>query len=194
MNVQQSLNRGTYAQEGGERKAWSYYASFAPAANTTEVILFQTGLGGGSNIALYQTNFPTNGSIPNSQKFEISGIAPEYVGAAAKADADIIAIRKWLATSVLQIGIQDKAPSLQVKLSRLMGLSLGLFNDPTTTAEPVAFTSRENTSPIYRLSQKITLAANTPFTVKIIPGVAAGANQTSDIVSVDLIGELITLV
>ena len=194
MNVQQNLNQGTYNPNGGERKAWSYWASLNPAANTNDVILFQTGLGGGSNTQIYQTNFPTNGNIPNSQKFEISGIAPEYVGNAAKADADIIAIRKWLQTSVLQIGIQDKAPMFQMRLSRLMGLSLGLFNDPTTTAEPVGFTTRENTAPIYRLSQKITLAANVPFTVVLRPGVAGGANQTSDLLTIDLIGELTTLV
>jgi len=194
MSLKANLNSGTYLPEGGERKAWDYWATATLAQNTTEMILFQTGLGGGNNAALYQTNFPTNGQIPNSQKFEMSGLTTEYVGNAAKADADIIAIRKWLFTSVLVIQIQDKAPSFQCRLSRIMGLGLGLFNDPTTTAEPVNFPTRENTAPLFRLSQKITLSANTPFKVSILPGVAAGANQTSDLLSVELIGELTTLV
>jgi len=194
-NIAQQINRGTFADGVGEKKAWIYSSQFTVANDTAQVILFQSGLGAlGGLTRLDQTNFPSNGQLPNSQKFEIHGFSVEYIGNAAKADADFIAIRKWLATTALDFTINDKASSFQVRLSRLLGLSLGLFNDPTTTAEPVSYTTRENGAPFFRLSQKITLSANTNFKVTVLPGVAAGANQTSDIVHLDMVGELITLV
>lgn len=194
MDLKQQINSGTYAGAGvGESKAWTYYSQMSPAADTVTKILFQTGLGG-TLTRLDQTNFPNNGNLPNSQKFEIHGIGVEYVGNAAKADADMIAIRKWLATTALQIVIQDKSPIFQARLSRLLGLTVGLFNDPTTTAEPVSYTTRENALPFFKLSEKITITANTSFQLQILPGVAGGANQTSDLLNVDLVGKLITLV
>jgi len=195
MNVAQQINTGTYPQGVGEKKAWIYSTQFTVANDTNPITLFQSGLGAlGGLTRPDQTNFPANGQIPNSQKFEIHGFALEYIGNAAKADADFVAIRKWLSTTAFDFVIQDKTSAFQARLSRLLGLTLGLFNDPTTAAEPVGFTTRENGQPFYRLSQKITLVANTNFKVTILPGVAPGANQTSDIVHVDMIGELITLV
>lgn len=193
MDVRNKINQGTYPDGVGEIKSWVYYSRAVLAATTAPIVLFQQGLGG-TLTRIDQTNFPNNGSLPNSQKFEIHGIGIEYVGAAAKADADILAIRNWLATTALQITIQDKSPTLQARLSRLMGLTLGLFNDPTTAAEPVQMTTRENALPFFKLSEKITITANTSFQLSLLPGVAAGANQTSDLVNIDLVGKLITLV
>jgi len=195
MNVAQQINQGTFAAGVGEKKAWIYSSQFTVANDANPVILFQSGLGAlGGLTRLDQTNFPANGQLPNSQKFEIHGFALEYIGNTAKADADMVAIRKWLTTTALDFQIQDKTSAFQARFSRIMGLSLGLFNDPTTTAEPVSYTTRENGQPFFRLSQKITLSANTNFKVTVYPGVAAGTNQTSDIVHLDMVGELITLV
>lgn len=186
------LDEGTYAKSGGEIRSWDYWSQYVVAADTVVKQLFATQKGGTDFTRLDQTNIPTAGQIPSSQKLVIKGIALEYVGGAAKADANIIAIRKWLATTVLQVQINDKAPSFQMSLSRLMGLSLFLFNDPTTAAEPVSFTSRENASPIYLLERPITLAAQTPFNVSITPGVAAAAQQATDVdvLYVHLLGDL----
>jgi len=194
VNVNAAINSGTYPRGVGEIKGWSYYSQLSPANDTATKVLFQQGLGGGSLTRLDQTNFPNNGNLPNSQKFEIYGIGIEYVGNAAKADADFIAVRKWLSTTAIQIMIQDKSPIFQARLSRLLGLTMGLFSDPTTTAEPVSYTTRENPVPFFKLSQKITITANTSFQLQILPGVVCGANQTSDLLNVDLIGDLITLV
>lgn len=193
MDPQLNLDEGTYAKQGGEIKSWSYFSQYLLTASTQEVMLFQTGLGQGANfLRIDQTNFPANGQLPNSQKLVIKGIALEYVGGAAKADANMIAIRNWLRTTVLQLSIVDKSPMLQMRLSRLMGLTLGLFSDPTTTAEPVGFTTRENGSAIFRLERPITITAAVNFRASILPGVAAAAQQVTDgdVLNVDLIGDL----
>lgn len=187
------LDEGTYASKGGEIKAWSYYSQYAVAASTSPFDLFTIGLGGsGAYGRLDQTNFPANGMIPNSQKLVIKAIALEYVGGAAKADANMIAIRKWLASTVLQVSILDKSPMFQARVSRIMGLSLGLFNDPTTTAEPVSYTTREQVSPVFKLARPITITANSNFRLTVIPGVAAAAQQVTDVdlLNVDLFGDL----
>lgn len=187
-----NLDEGTYAKQGGEIKSWSYFSQYIVAANTQQSDLFQSGLGQGSLTLLNQTNFPANGQLPNSQKLVIKALALEYVGGAAKADANMIAIRKWLSTTVLQLSIVDKSPMFQMRLSKLLGLSLGLFSDPTTTAEPVSYTTRENAMPIFKLERPITITASVNFRASIIPGVAAAAQQVTDadVLNVDLLGDL----
>lgn len=187
-----NLDEGTYAKNGGEIKSWSYFSQYVVAANTTQADLFQSGLGQGPLTLLSQTNFPANGQLPNSQKLVIKGLALEYIGSAAKSDANAIAIRKWLSTTVLQLSIVDKSPMFQMRLSKLLGLSLFLFIDPTTTAEPVSYTTRENATPFFMLQRPITITASVNFRASIIPGVAAAAQQVTDgdVLNVDLLGDL----
>lgn len=187
-----NLDEGTYRAGGGEIKTWDYFGQYTIAAATADYSVFANAAGSPNFTRIDQANLPLAGQIPSSQKLVIKGFGLEYVGGAAKADANTIAIRKWLATTVLQFGIQDKSPMLQMRLSRMMGLSLGLFSDPTTAAEPVFATTREVASPVFMLERPITLAAQTPFTCLIRPGVAAAAQQVTDgdILYVSLIGDL----
>jgi hypothetical protein len=192
-----NLQAGTYQPGGvGEDKTFPYYSRYTVANDTVRTTLFSTQLGGTNFTRLDQTNMPLGGQIPSSQRLVVKGVGIAYVGGAAKADANIIAIQKWLHTTALEVSIQDKAPIFQARLSFLLGVAISLFSDPTTAAEPVVFTLRNDLRPIFLLEKPIILAAQTPFKVDIVPGVAIGAQQATDgdFVDVTLFGNLETKV
>ncbi len=92
---------------------------------------------------------------------------------------------------MLEFIIAEKTPMLQLRVADMMGLTLNLLNDPTTAAEQVTFTAQNIVKPVFKLERPITLAAQTPFHVDVVPGVAAAAQQVTDtdFLDVALIGD-----
>jgi hypothetical protein len=191
MDITKQLDEGTYLQQGGEIRSWSYFSRYAMVANTTEAKLFSAKLGDAGFTRIDQTNMPLGGQIPTSQRLDVKGIAIRYQPGAAKSTANANALLNWLATTVLQFNITDKIPMFQMRLASLMGMVIpliqtdGAVNILVNTVQTVA-------KPIYMLERKIVLASQTPFSVSILPGVAAGATQVSDadFLDVGLVGDL----
>ncbi len=186
------LDEGTYLSQGGSIRTWEYYSRYTVVASTAVARLFVAQQGQTGFTRLDQTNMPSTGRIPNSQRFDISAISIGYDATVAKNDANSIAIVSWLFTTVLSFYIQDKTVMFQKRLSSILGIGLYLFNDPTTTAEPVNNPIRTSLAKTFNLKRVIKLAANTDFWVEIAPGVAAGAQQATDvdILDVGLHGDL----
>lgn len=174
------LDEGTYLQQGGSIRSWEYYSRYTVAADTVRTKIFVAKLGDAGFTRDDQTNMPAPGRIPNSQRFDCNAVSIGYVGGAAKSDANVIAIAKWLYTTIIRFSIQDKVDLFQKRLSSILGLGLFLFNDPTTAAEPVNHTLRTDVSKAFLLKRPIKLASNTDFFVEVIPGVAAAAQQVTD--------------
>lgn len=185
------LDEGTYLQQGGEIKTFSLYSRYLVAANTVRTALFSQKLGDTNFTRLDQTNMILGGQMTNADKLVIKGITLGYSSPVAKADANMLAILAWLRTTALEFIISSKSPVLQMRLADMMGIGLNLFSDPTTAAEPVSFTYRSEVKPFFKLERFITLAAQTPFHVDIIPGVAAAAQQVTDVdfFDVGLVGD-----
>lgn len=174
------LDEGTYVKNGGEIRTFALFSRYTVAANTNRTQLFSIPQGGANFTRLDQTNMILGGQMTNADKLVVKGILLGYNGGAAKADANMIAIMSWLRTTALEFIINQKSPTLQMRLADMMGIALNLFNDPTTAAEPVSYTPRSNVQPFFKLERPITLAASTPFHVDIVPGVAAAAQQVTD--------------
>lgn len=179
--IDQFLDEGTYVKQGGEIKTFGLYSRYTVAANTTRTPIFTVQQGGAAAYSrLDQTNMILGGQMTNADKIVIKGLMLGYNGGAAKADANMIAIFSWLRTTALEFIINQKSPTLQLRLADMMGMAINLFSDPTTTAEPVSYPQRSNIQPFFKLERPITLAASTPFHVDIVPGVAAAAQQVTD--------------
>lgn len=186
------LDEGTYLKQGGSIRSFEYYSRYLVAANTTETRIFTAKLGDTGFTRVDQTNMPAPGRIPGSQRMDIKGISIAYMSPIAKSDTNLALILSWLATTVFSLYIQDKTVMIQKRLSSYLGLNMGLVGTPATQVSTVtAATSsgvlvRNNTHPIYRLEYKISLAANTDFWGQINPGVAAAAQQATDVDFVDV--------
>ena len=179
--IDKFLDEGTYVKEGGEIKTFALYSRYTVAANTTRTPIFTVQQGGATAYSrLDQTNMILGGQMTNADKLVIKGLLLGYNGGAAKADANMIAIFSWLRTTALEFIINQKSPTLQMRLADMMGMGLNLFSDPTTAAEPVSYPQRSNVQPFFKLERPITLAASTPFHVDVVPGVAAAAQQVTD--------------
>lgn len=174
------LDEGTYLKSGGSIRTWEYFSRYTVAADTVRTKIFTAKLGDTGFTRDDQTNMPAPGRIPNSQRFDVGAVSVGYVGGAAKADANVIAVSKWLFTTIIRFSIQDKVDLFQKRLSSILGIGLFLFNDPTTAAEPVTHTLRTDVSKAFILRRPIKLASNTDFFVEVIPGVAAAAQQVTD--------------
>lgn len=180
MNMQKNLEAGTFASQGGEEKAFSYYSYYSVKNDTVSTKIFTAQLGDVNYTRLDQTNMPAPGQIPNSQKFVWNGISIRYVPKATKATADALLILNWLFTTAWEFWITDKTVMYQATLGQLMGLSLPMIQ--TTGAANIVLNSiLSQAQPIHMLSKEITVAANNRFWVQITPGVAAGAQQQTDV-------------
>jgi len=186
------LDEGTYLQRGGSIRSFEYFSRYTVAANTTEARIFTAKLGDTSFTRVDQTNMPAPGRIPGSQRMDIKGISVAYVSPIAKSDTNLALILAWLATTVFSLRIQDKTVMIEKRLSSWLGLNMALVAAPTTQVSTVTAATtagslvRNNTHPIYRLEYKISLAANTDFWGQINPGVAAAAQQVTDVDFVDV--------
>jgi len=175
-----TLDEGTYIKSGGEIRTFSLFSRYTVAANTTRAQLFTIQQGGTNFTRLDQTNMILGGQMTNADKLVVKGFMFGYNGGAAKSDANFIAVMSWLRTTALEFIISQKSPTFQARLADMMGIGLNLFVDPTTAAEPVSYTVRNEVKSFFRLEKPITLAAGTPFHVDIVPGVAAAAQQVTD--------------
>lgn len=186
------LDEGTYLQQGGSIRSFEYYSRYLVVANTTETRIFTAKLGDTGFTRVDQTNMPAPGRIPGSQRMDIKGISVAYVSPITKSDANMALILAWMATTVFSLYIQDKTVMIQKRLSSWIGMNMSLVGAPATQVSTVTAATttgaliRNNTHPIYRLEYKISLAANTDFWGQINPGVAAAAQQATDVDFVDV--------
>lgn len=180
MNIQQKLEAGTFANAGGEEKAFSYYSTYTVKNDIVPTKIFTAQYGDAGFTRLDQTNMAAPGQIPNSQSFRFNGISCRYLPKAAKATADALLVISWLFTTAFEFWITDKTVMYQSTISQLMGISFPLIQ--TTGAANIVLNSiLSNAQPIMMLSKEITIAANNRFHVNIVPGVAAGAQQQTDV-------------
>ena len=178
--TQVRLEQGTFAPVGGEEKSFTYYSYYTVKNDVVATKIFTAQLGDVNYTRLDQTNMPAPGQIPNSQKFSFNGISIRYIPKATKATADALLILSWLATTAVEFWITDKTVMYQATLSQLMGISLPLIQ--TTGAANIVLNSiLSQAQPIHMLNKEITISANNRFWVNIQPGVAAGAQQQTDV-------------
>lgn len=191
MDISKTLDEGTYLQQGGEIRSWEYFTRFLVAANTTVIKAFTAKLGDAGFTREDQTNLELGGQMPQSQRLDIKGIAFRYQSGAAKATVDAQAILAWLSTTVAEFNITDKIVMLQKRIASFMGLTLPMIQN-TGAVNIVLNTVQNHTKPVYMLERKIILASQTPYRMSIRPGVAALAQQATDVdfVDIGLIGDL----
>jgi hypothetical protein len=191
MDITKQLDEGTYLKEGGEIRSWSYFSRYAMVNNTTEAKIFSQKLGDVGFTRIDQTNLPLGGLIPTSQRMDVKGFSLRYQSGAAKSSVKAQDILNWLATTVLQFNITDKIPMFQMRIASLMGIVIPMIQ---TDAAVNIFINTVMTAakPVFMLERKIVLASQTPYSVSILPGVAASAANVGDgdFLDVGLVGDL----
>jgi len=178
---------GTFDSRG-ERLDWTYYDSQDLAVAVTEFTLFQAGLGTAGK-TLADTNMPQNGQIPQGQKFKIHNISV-FLSTPRLASADIVSLNTLLMETSTEFQIVNKRPMGQWTLAQLMGAPLLAPLTPAVAGDNEPFSSVGRFVGVYPINVPITLAALTPFGVKVVHHTAVAAALATTVLRVCLNGVL----
>lgn len=183
----QELQSGTYeVGKGavGEIRPWSYYDEVTLATGNLNLTLFADALGTNGK-TLSQTN-SLGRSIPQGTHLAFDAVKLFYIPAAAKSQAEYVAIITWMANARLVLGIDNKSDMFQYKLIEIFGEALPMIISGAAAGDQI--TSRSLTPGSRALFGLIILAALTGYTVQIQSVVAAPAAVNGDRIIVDFLG------
>ena len=187
-NTLTNLQQGTHGKSG-EIIDWSYWdtATLATAAGVTVTQMFQVALGqGGKTIDV--TNMITGGQIPQGQNFKVHCIKAFYITAAAKVTASVQLLYKFIRQTTIEITIPGKDSMGQWTLAELLGTATLIAETPTAAGDNIPIIQPKYHG-VFKLNTPLTLAALTPFAVKMTNQVI-DASQNGDFVMISLNGTL----
>jgi hypothetical protein len=188
MSQLDDLQQGTYGA-GGEVMDWTYYDTATLAAGTLSYRMFTIGLGGAAGRTLDITNMTSGGSIPQGQSLQVNRIKLFWCTSAAKATAYVNDFYLALRRTTFEFLIPGKDSLLTTTLQELMGMGSQVALTPTAAGDNIPLNTPRYHG-IYPLNIPITLAALTPFEIRITCQTAFAATITGDFLTVGLNGIL----
>jgi hypothetical protein len=175
-----ALNIGAYNGTAELIQAETYDRFTITAADVTaarkEFKLF-TGVQGTSK-TIIDTNFEGSGVVPQGQHYQIKALSlvVAYQDNTPPTAAVLQELLKNLENSILRVTIANKAPTLIIPLSRLLGMSLMSMATNTTTVTDSTF--RQISNGVYAVNIPVVLPALTSFEMAILFQDAVTTNMT----------------
>jgi hypothetical protein len=186
---QRDLSKGTYSKFG-EKLDYTYYDSALLAIATTQIRLFQQGLGQGSTPKRQdQTNMSIGGQLPRGQRMTIKNIKIMLSSATALGTAAVQKLYDMLNQTTFEFIITGKDSLISLTLQELMGISTAIAMTPTAAGDNIPFILPRYHG-IFPLNIPIILAEQTNFEVKIIHQVAVDTLLAGMVLKVGLNGKL----
>lgn len=186
----ETLQTGSYGVEG-EKLDWTYYDTAILAAATQVHRLFTNPLGAGGK-TLDQTNLTIAGQIPQGQQIITRAIKVMYRSVAVKGTAALQSLYDLLATTTVQVKLQNKETMGIWTLQELLGSATLFALTPTVAGDNISQIQPKYHG-IFPLNTPIVLAALTPFEVTVTHHVAVAAGLANDQLKIGLSGTMIRI-
>lgn len=188
----QNLQAGSYGA-GGEILDWTYYDSFKVSASTLVQRLFTQSLGQGSTPkTLDITNMTNGGSIPQGQKLDVKAIKLFLTTNAALATASVQKLYTMLSNTTVELVMPGKDSMGTWTLQELLGTCSLLAFTPTVSGDNIPVIEPRFHG-IFPLNTVWTLAALTPFEIRVTHQAAPDAALADIKVQIGLNGRLTRL-
>lgn len=187
-----SLQGGSYGA-GGEILDWTYYDSFAVSASTLVQRLFTQSLGQGSTPkTLDITNMTNGGSIPQGQRLDVRAIKLFLTSKTALATAAVQKLYTFLSSTTVELIMPGKDSMGTWTLQELLGTCSLLAFTPTVSGDNIPVIEPRFHG-IFPLNTVWTLAALTPFEIRVTHQAAPDSSLADLKVQIGLNGRLTRL-
>lgn len=178
----QILEQGTYANVGGELREWSHDDTFKITAGIREYILFTTQKGTPGN-PQGLTNNPGAGMVPNSTHWAFDALQLIYSpNKQVKSQQEYLDMRDWFFRTRLYMEIENKSPMHELRLCEIFKQTLPIVVTGAAAGDNI--TERSPGDGIRPLFVPLVLAAQTPYSVRILSDINPPASMVDDEIAV----------